>query len=87
MTSAERLVQNLNTGRYAPAVGVDRAKILPGLGNLRIQVSVRLVPKKATLFDAVEQTINLAAESNLLTCGLERVSGETFILTLVEEQP
>lgn len=84
MSPVERLVQNLNNGRDAPAVGVDRAKLLPGPG-IRVQVGIRLWPTKATLFDAVEQAINLASDQNLLTCGMERFTRDTFILTLVEE--
>lgn len=79
--SVARLVRDLNTGRLAAAVGVDRVKVLPGSG-IRIQVGIKVFPKKATLFDAVAETIDCAAERNLAVVGLERQTKETFVLTL-----
>jgi hypothetical protein len=82
MTTPEQmLVERLNTGRWAPAVGIDRAKLLPG-PVIRVQVGVRLLPKKATLFDALTQTIEQATQLGLHTFEVERQTRESFIIHL-----
>lgn len=77
----EFLIKELNNGRAAPSIGIDRVFRLPGPG-IRLQVGLALFPKKAVLFDAVEQAINLASDWGLATVGIERQTRDRFILIL-----